>query len=52
MDKFRFSELKIEKVNFFTQSPIPNVFALINVFNVGGCLVSCLIFRTFLKLDP
>ena len=52
VEKFRFSKLKIEKVKFFTQSPIRKVFALINVFNVGGCLASCLTFRPFLKLDP
>ena len=52
VEKFRFSKLKIEKVRFFTQSPIRKVFALINVFNVGGCLASCLTFRPFLKLDP
>ena len=28
VEKFSFSEPKIEKVTFFTQSPIPNIFAL------------------------
>ena len=32
-------------------SPIPKFFC-INVFSVGGCLASCLTFRTFLTLDP
>ena len=50
VEKFSFNELKIEKVKFFTQSPIE--FFCINVFNVGGCLASCLTFRPFLTLDP
>ena len=28
VEKFSFSELKIEKVKFFTQSPVPTFFAL------------------------
>ena len=28
VDKFSFSELKIEKLKFFTQSPIPKFFGL------------------------
>ena len=50
VEKFKFSELKIEKVKFFTQAPT-KVFC-ISVFNVGVCLASCLIFRSFLTLDP
>ena len=50
VEKFSFSELKIEKVIFFTQSPT-NIFC-INVFNVGVCLASSLNFRQFLMLDP
>ena len=42
MEKFSFSQLKIEKVKSIC----------ISVFNIGGCLVSCLIFRLFLMLDP
>ena len=48
MEKFSFSELKIEKVKRFTQS---NQNFCINVFNVGGCLASCLTCRPFLTLD-
>ena len=51
LEKFSFNELKIKKVKLFTQSPIPKFFALINVFNVGGFLASCLTFRPFLMLD-
>ena len=47
---FSFSKLKIENVKFFTQSPTKIFW--INVFNVGGCLASCLTFRPFLRLDP
>ena len=42
VDKFSFSELKIEKVKFFTQSPT-KIFCS-SVFNVGGCLEGCLTF--------
>ena len=45
-----FSELKIERVKVFTRSPTKTF--CINVFNVGGCLASCLTFRSFLTLDP
>ena len=44
--KFSFSELKIEKVKFFTKSP-SKIFC-IRIFKVGGCLASCLIFKPFL----
>ena len=44
--KLIFSELKIEKLIFFTQSPT-NVFC-ISVFNVGGCSASCLTLRPIL----
>ena len=47
VEKFSFSELKIEKVTFFTHQNF-----CIGVFNVGGCLASCLTFRPFLTLDP
>ena len=40
VEKFNFSKLKIEKVNF------------ISVFDVEDCLASCLSFRLFLTLDP
>ena len=46
---FSFNKLKIEKVQFFTQSPI-KIFC-INIFKVGHCLASCLAFRPFLVLD-
>ena len=48
-EKFSFSELKMEKVKLFTQSLTK--FYYISVFNVGGCLASCLTFRPFLKLS-
>ena len=48
-EKFTFNELKIERVKFFTQSPA-KIFGII-VFNVGGCLASCVTFRPFLTLD-
>ena len=40
VEKFNFSELK------FTQSLTK--FYCISIFNVGGCLASCLTFRPFL----
>ena len=41
-EKHNFGELRIDKsINF-----------CINVFNVGGCLASCLTFKQFLMLDP
>ena len=49
VEKFSFSELNIEKVKFFTQSPISKFFA-INIFNVGGCLAICLTFKSPLTL--
>ena len=49
MEKFSFSELKIEKVKFFTQSTT-NIFC-ISVFNIGRGLASSLTFRP-LMLDP
>ena len=49
-EKFSFSKLKLEKVNLFNQS-LTN-FYCISIFNVGGCLVSCLTFRPLLTLDP
>ena len=48
--EINFGELKIKKVNFFTQSST-KIFC-ISVFNVGGCLASCLSFRPFLTLGP
>ena len=50
LEEFSFSKLKIEKVNSFIQSPT-KIFC-ISVFNVGGCLASCLTFRPFLTLGP
>ena len=49
-EKFSFSELKIEKVKLFTQSPTKLFY--ISVFSVRGSLASCLTFRPFLTLDP
>ena len=50
VEKFSFSELKIEKVKLFTQSPTKIFY--ISIFNFGGCVASCLTFRPFLMLDP
>ena len=50
VEKFGFSKLEIEKVKFFTQS-LTKIFCG-SVFNVGGCLASCLTFRPFLTLGP
>ena len=50
VEKFSFSELKIEKVKFFTLSPT-EIFCS-SVFNVGGCLASCLTVKPILTLDP
>ena len=50
VEKFSFSELKIEKGKYFTQS-LTQIFC-ISVFNVGVCLASCITFRPFLTLDP
>ena len=44
-----YSELKIEKVKFCTQSSTKKFCS--SVFNVGGCLASSLTFRPFLTLD-
>ena len=49
-EKFSFSKLKLEKVNLFNQS-LTN-FYCISIFNIGGCLASCLTFRPLLTLDP
>ena len=49
-EKFSFSKLRTEKVKVFTQSSTKIVCS--SVFNVEGCLASCLIFRPFLTLDP
>ena len=49
-EKFSFSELKMEKVKLFTQTLTK--FYCISVFNVGGCLASCLTFRPFLTFEP
>ena len=48
VEKFSFSELKIDKVKFFTQSPTKSF--CIGIFNVWGCLASYLIFRPFLRM--
>ena len=45
VEKFSFSELKIEKVKLFTQSLIK--LYCISVFNIGVCLVTCLTFGPF-----
>ena len=50
VDKFSFSERKIEKVKFLLKTPTKIFY--ISVFKVGGCLGSCLTFRPFLTLDP
>ena len=50
VEKFSFSELKIEEVKLFTQSLTK--FYCTSVFTVAGCLASCLTFRPFLTLDP
>ena len=50
VEKFSFSELKIEKVKFFTLSPTKTFCT--SVFNVRGCLPSYLTFRPFLTLRP
>ena len=42
--------LKLKKVKLFTQSSTK--ICCISVFNVRGCLASCLNFRLFLTLDP
>ena len=49
-EKWSFNELKIEKVKLFSQGLAK--FYCISVFNVGGCLASCLTFRPFFTLDP
>ena len=49
--KFSCSELKIKKINFFYSEFNQNFFCS-SVFNVGGCLASCLTFRSILTLDP
>ena len=49
VEKFSFSELKIEKRKFFTQR---NQIFYISVFNIGGFWASCLTFRPFLTLVP
>ena len=43
MEKLGFSELKIEKVKFFSQNPTQIL--CISVFNFGGCLSNFLTFR-------
>ena len=50
VEKFSFSELKIERLKSLTDSS--NKMFCSSVFNVGGCLASCLTFRPFLTLDP
>ena len=49
VEKFSFSELKIEKVKSFTKNSTK--FFCISVLNVGVCLASCLTFRPFSPLD-
>ena len=50
VEKLSFSELKIEKIKSFAQSPTK--FFYISVLNVAGYLVSCLTFRPFLTIGP
>ena len=50
LEKFSFSEHNIKKVTFFTESLTQTFY--ISIFNVGGCLASCLTFKPFLTLDP
>ena len=50
VEKFSFSELKIENIKIFYLGSNQNF--CISVFNVGCCLASCLTFRPFLTLDP
>ena len=53
VEKFSFSELKIEKVTYFLLQKFEyNQSFCTSVFNVGGCLASCLTFRPFLTLNP
>ena len=49
VEKFSFSELKIQKVKLLTHNLTK--FYCIFIFNVGGCLASYLTFRLFVKLD-
>ena len=49
VEKFSSSELKIEKVKWFTQRLTK--FYCISVFNVGVCLAGCLTFGPFITLD-
>ena len=42
--------LKLKKLNYLLRVQPKNF--CISVFNVGGCLASCLTFRPFLTLDP
>ena len=50
IEKFWLKELKTKKVKSFNQDLIK--IACTKVFNVGGCLASCLIYIPFLMLDP
>ena len=50
VEKFSFGKLKIEKVKKNCAQSPTKIFC-INVFNVEGCLASCLTFRSFLMLD-
>ena len=46
----RYSYNKLKKI-FFTQIPAKSFFC-ISIFNVGGCIASCLTFRLFFKVRP
>ena len=48
VEKFNYSELKIEKSKFFTQISAKPFCS--SIFNVEDCLASCLTFRPFLTL--
>ena len=50
VEKLSFSELKIEKIKSFAQSPTK--FFYISVLNVAGYLASCLTFTPFLMIGP
>ena len=50
VEKFSFSDHKIEKVKFLTQNSI-KIFRS-SVFNAGVGLAGCLTFRPFLTLNP
>ena len=42
--------LKLKKLNYLLR--VQPKFFCISIFNIGGCLASCLTFKPFLTLDP